>query len=121
MVSLPGALEAEEPAEPRWGQLEEVVEEVAGCPVEVEVDPYSPDQASRFPRSTTEAQCLTLSGIHLNATMTLNDPHRRNYYRSRGVKPTGAVSGAASGAAASVGGVVPEGWRTSSRWPGPRN
>lgn len=120
---MTGAPEGEAPAGSRWvSVVVEAEEDAMGDPAE-EGDLSSVVRESPLDYSTTELRFLNVP-VPPDATVSPSAHpsvrHRTRWHCCRGVTQTGAASGAASAAAASVGGVAPGGWRTASRWTGPR-
>lgn len=112
----------EDPVEARWDAVVVEAEAAAGDPAWEQRGLSSAEPEYRLVYSRTEHQhcCLNVLGP-LNATVTLNTHHHTIQHCCRAVAQTGAVSGAAFVAAASAGGAAPAGWRTASRWTGPRS
>lgn len=122
LTLMTGALGVEEAAGYRWTASVVEAGEVAGDPAWEQGEPAAPGPRSR----TAELQhhCLYVL-VLLNARMPLDTHltvhHRRKPHWYRDVTRTGVASGAASAAAASVGGAAPAGWKAASRWTRPRN
>lgn len=121
---MAGTLEGEEPVGVRCGAAVVEAEEVAEDPVWELGGLASSDPKSLLVYSTTDHHHHLLHALTLlSAMMTQNTHHPRRRMQghcSRDATQIEAVSGAAFAAAASAGGVVPEGWREATHQARPR-
>lgn len=107
-----GALEEEEPAGAHWVAVE--AEEAVGDPAEEQRGLSSADQEFHLVYSMIELQHRCPKDLILPDTTMSQKAHpcvhrHTRWHCYRGLTQTGAVSGAASVAAASAGGVAPAG------------